>query len=108
MSITTAQTGVDPGPLRGTEAVSPPLVSPAPGTNRPVPGTNGAPAKAKRRNLPINFPIQLKINMTPAMNNSLGRFCRRKKKKEAVFVRELLMDFFERHDPQYLQEIEGG
>jgi hypothetical protein len=45
--------------------------------------------------------------MTKEMNASLGRFCRRKKKKEGVFVRELLMDFFERHDPQYLQEIEA-
>jgi hypothetical protein len=107
MSITTAQTGVDPGPLRGTEAVSPPLVSPAPGTNRPAPRTNGPPAKAKRRDLPVNFPIQLKINMTPAMYNSLGRFCRRKKKKESVWVRELMMDFMERYDPQYLQEIGG-
>jgi hypothetical protein len=41
------------------------------------------------------------------MNASLGRFCRRRKKPEGVFVREMLMDFLERHDPRYVQEIEA-
>jgi hypothetical protein len=97
MSITTAQTGVDPGPLRGAEAVSPPPASPAP-------RTNGSPTKAKQQSRPVQFPLQMKINITLAMDASLQRITRRLRLPAGVIGRLALMQYLAQQDRDYHED----
>jgi len=71
----------------------------------PAPGTNGPPVKAKRRNSrAVKFPIQLRINITPRMNDSLQRISRRLLLAEGVIGRIALMQYLAQQDPQYREE----
>jgi hypothetical protein len=71
---------------------------PAPSTNGPASGTNGA-AKAKRRN--VQYPIQLRVNITPAMNASLGRISRQLMMPEGIVGRIALLQYLAHQDPEY-------
>jgi hypothetical protein len=71
----------------------------------PAPGTNGPPVKVKRRNSrAVKFPIQLRINITPRMNDSLQRISRRLLLAEGVIGRIALMQYLAQQDPQYREE----
>ncbi len=71
----------------------------------PAQGTNGPPVKAKRRNSrAVKFPIQLRINITPRMNDSLQRISRRLLLAEGVIGRIALMQYLAQQDPQYREE----
>jgi hypothetical protein len=97
MSITTAQTGVDQGSSRGAEAVSPPLASPAP-------RANGSPPKAKQQSRPVQFPLQLKLNITLAMEASLQRLTRRLRLPAGVLGRLALMQYLAQQDREYHED----
>ena len=97
MSITTAPTGGDQGSSRGAEAVSPPLASPAP-------RANGSPAKAKQQSRPVQFPLQLKINITLAMDASLQRIARRLRLPAGVIGRLGLMQYLAQQDREYHED----
>jgi len=79
---------------------------PSPGLSPAGPRTNGPPVgTTQRRNAPpVEFPIEMKINITPAMNAALALYCRRRKFKPAVIARVALMEFLERYVPQYREE----
>src|SRR5262245_47269032 len=97
MSITTAPTAPDQGDRRGPAGASPPLPNPAP-------GASGSPVKARRNPAPVEFPIEMKINITPAMHIALAHYCRRRKFKPAVIGRIALMEFLERNVREYREE----
>jgi hypothetical protein len=98
MSVTATQTAPDQGERRGPAGASSPLPNPAP-------GTSGPPVKAGRRNPPpVEFPIEMKINITPAMHIALAHFCRRRKFKPAVIGRIALMEFLERNVREYRED----
>ena len=97
MSITTAQTGVDQGTRRAPEAASPPLGTPAP-------RSNGSPAKTKQQSRPIQFPMQLKLNITLAMDASLQRIARRLRLPAGVIGRLGLMQYLAQQDREYHED----
>jgi len=97
MSITTAPTGVDQGPLRGAEAVSPSLASPAP-------GANGSPARIKQQSRPVQFPLQMKLNITLALDASLQRLTRRMRLPAGVIGRLALMHYCSQQDREYRED----
>jgi len=97
-SITTAPIREDQGDRRGPAGASPSLPNPAP-------GISGSPAKTRRRNpSPVEFPIEMKINITPAMHIALAHYCRRRKFKPAVIGRIALMEFLERNVREYRED----
>jgi len=72
---------------------------------RPAPGQNGPAVKAKQRNSrAVKFPIQLRINITPAMNASLGRISRRLLLAEGVVGRIALMQYLAQQDREYRED----
>ena len=95
--MTTAPTGVDQGTARRAEAVSPPLAS-------HVPGGNGSPAKTKQQSRPIQFPMQLKLNITLAMDASLQRIARRLRLPAGVIGRLGLMQYLAQQDREYHED----
>jgi len=97
MSITTAPTGADQGTRRTPEGVAPPLASPAP-------RTNGSPAKAKQQSRPVQFPMQLKLNITLAMDASLQRIARRLRLPAGVIGRLGLMQYLAQQDREYHED----
>jgi hypothetical protein len=70
---------VDHGSRRAPVDTSPP---PQP----PAPGHNGPPIKA-RGSRPVQYPIQLKVNLSPAMAASLKKVCRRLGMPEGIGAR---------------------
>jgi len=52
----------------------------------------------------VKFPIQLRINITPRMNDSLQRISRRLLLAEGVIGRIALMQYLAQQDPQYREE----
>ena len=80
-------------------------MDPSPDLPKPSPGTDGPPVKARRRNSPpVEFPFEMKINLTPAMHAALAFYCRRRKFKPAVIGRMALMDFLERNVREYRED----
>ena len=74
----------------------------------PAAGQSAPAVKAKRRvSRPVQFPIQLRVHIDPSMNAALGRISRRRKLAEGVIGRFALMEFLERNDLRYQQEIEA-
>jgi len=87
-----AQRG-DPGGLgRATEPSASPL-APAPGANRPA-----VKAKGSR---PVKYPIQLKVNINPAMAASLQRVCLRLGIPEGIGARIAIAQFLSQQEQQY-------
>ena len=77
-------------------AASPP--TPAEGHSAPQPGnTNVA-----RRN--VNYPIGLRVNITPGMASSLGRIKQQLKAPEGMIARWALMQYLAQHDANYKGE----
>ena len=66
----------------------------------PAPGTNGAAPKA-RGSRPVKYPIQLKVNINPAMAASLQRVCQRWGVPEGIGARIAITQFLTQQDPQY-------
>ena len=95
--MTTAPTGADQGHSREAEAVSPPLATPAP-------RANGSPGNAKRQSRPVQFPIQLNINITLAMDASLQRIARRLRLPAGVLGRLALMQYLAQQDREYHED----
>jgi len=72
---------------------------------RPVAGQNGAPAKAKRHNSRIvRYPIQVRVNITTAMNDSLARISRRLMIPEGIVGRIALIQYLASNDREYREE----
>ena len=73
----------------------------------PAPETNGAAAGQKAANghgraaRNINFPVQLRINITPAMNASLGRLAKHLMLPEGAVGRMALRQYLAHQDPNY-------
>ena len=66
----------------------------------PAPGTNGAAPKA-RGSRPVKYPIQLKVNINPAMAASLQRVCQRWGVPEGIGARIAITQFLAQQDQQY-------
>ena len=80
-------------------------VEPPPNMRPPTPGQQ-TPAKAvkvgiKRNTRPIQFPIGVRINITPAMATSLGRIRKRMRLPEGVICRLALMAYLASQDREY-------
>jgi len=80
-------------------------VEPATNAERPAPGQNGAPAKGKRQNARIvRYPIQLRVNVTTAMNDSLARISRRLMIPEGIVGRIALIQYLTQNDREYRED----
>ena len=77
--------------------------APAPGKNGPAAGTDVPNGKARPRN--IKYPIQLRINITPAMAASVARLAAYREMPEGIICREILKQSLLQLDPQYRQAI---
>ena len=77
-------------------------MEPTTNTERPATGQNGAPAKAKRHNnRVVRYPIQLRVNITEAMNASLARISRRLMIPEGIVGRIALIQYLASNDREY-------
>ena len=77
-------------------------MEPGTDTQRAVPGQNGAPAKGKRQgNRVVRYPIQLRVNITGAMNESLARISRRLMIPEGIVGRIALIQYLASNDREY-------
>jgi hypothetical protein len=74
---------------------------PAPGPQTPAPAAKVAAKRATRR---IQFPIGVRINITPAMAASLGRIRRRMRLPEGVICRLALMAYLASQDREYRED----
>jgi hypothetical protein len=81
-------------PSTDTHASSPTPQAPAPAAK---PGQ-------KRNTRPIQFPIGLRINITPAMAISLKRISRRLRLPEGVIARLALMQYLGANDREYRED----
>jgi hypothetical protein len=82
-----------------------------PSTSHPTPatGSNGPAVKAKQRKSPgVRYPIQLKVNISPAMNAALGRASRHWELREGEICRIALKQYLLANDPQYARAMQGG
>ena len=77
-------------------------MEPVTDTQRPAPGQSGAPAKAKRNNSRVvRYPIQLRVNITEAMNASMARISRRLMIPEGIVGRIALIQYLASNDREY-------
>jgi hypothetical protein len=74
---------------------------PAAGPQTPAPAVKVAAKRATRR---IQFPIGVRINITPAMAASLGRIRRRMRLPEGVICRLALMAYLAGQDREYRED----
>jgi hypothetical protein len=85
-----------------------PPVEPYPNMRMPAPGPQtAAPAnkvEPKRNTRPIQFPIGVRINITPAMAASLKRISRRLWLPEGVICRLALMQYLSSQDREYRED----
>jgi len=79
-------------------------VEPSTSTERPAPGANSSPAKAKRQSRPVQFPLQLRLNITLAMEASLQRLARRLRLPPGVIGRLGLMQYLAQQDREYHED----
>jgi hypothetical protein len=52
----------------------------------------------------VQYPIQLKVNLSPAMAASLKKVCRRLGMPEGIGARIAIAQFLAQQDPQYRDE----
>jgi hypothetical protein len=85
-------------------------VEPATDTQAPVTGQNGPAgaaggpnARSKPRN--VKYPIQLRVNITPAMAASVARLAQYREMPEGIICREILKQSLLQLDPQYRADI---
>jgi len=80
-------------------------MEPSTDTQAPAPGPQTAAkavkATAKRNTRPIQFPIGVRINITPSMAASLKRIGRRLRLPEGVICRLGLMQYLASQDREY-------
>jgi hypothetical protein len=69
-------------------------------TVRPVPPTNGVDKRGRAKR-PVNYRLQLKININEAMAASLERVCRRLGIPPGIGGRIAISQFLTQQDPQY-------
>ena len=80
-------------------------MEPSTDAQRPAAGQNGAPAKGKRQNNRIvRYPIQLRVNVTTAMNDSLARISRRLMIPEGIVGRIALIQYLASNDREYRED----
>jgi hypothetical protein len=85
-------------PVTGAQAPAATPPTPAKGHSAPQQGnTNVA-----RRN--VNYPIGLRVNITPGMASSLGRIKQQLKAPEGMIARWALMQYLAQHDASYKGE----
>jgi hypothetical protein len=94
--LTSTPTGVDPGAQR-------PPAGPSTGPQSPAPRPSRPPIKASGGR-PVKYPIQMKLNINPAMAASLQRVCQRWGIPEGIGARIALTQFLAQQDPQYRGE----
>ena len=75
-------------------------VAPSTSPQSPSPRTNGPPVKAKSGR-PVKYPIQLKVNISPAMAASLQRVCLRWGVPEGIGARIAITQFLAQQDREY-------
>jgi hypothetical protein len=73
----------------------------APATSSPTPA-EGHSAPQQRRN--VNYPVALRVNITPGMASSLGRIKQQLKAPEGMIARWALMQYLAQHDANYKGE----
>lgn len=96
---------VDPGSQK-------PPAAPSAGPQRPAPRPNGAPVKgggleAIKINVgrrPVRYPIQLRVNVSPAMAASLQRVCQGWGIPEGIGARIAITQFLAQQDPNWNTE----
>src|SRR5262249_25001552 len=106
-ALMTQQLPENESPL-ATEGTWRPPAEPYPNMPPPALGPQVA-AKAvnqaqKRNTRPIQFPIGVRINITPAMAASLGRIRRRMRLPEGVICRLALMAYLASQDREYRED----
>jgi hypothetical protein len=69
-------------------------------TFRPASHTNGVD-RLGRTKRPVNYRVQLKVNINEAMAASLQRICRRLGIPEGIGARIAISQFLSQQDPQY-------
>ena len=74
---------------------------PAPGAQTPAPAAKNA---VKRNSRPVQFPIGVRINITPNMAASLARIRRRLRLPEGVIARLALMQYLAANDREYRED----
>src|SRR5262245_57429877 len=74
-----------------------PPAAPSAGAQGPAPGSNGPAAKAKGRR-PVQYPVQLKVNISPRMDISLKRICQRLGIPEGIAARIAIAQFVDFHE----------
>ena len=79
---------------------------PSTGPQGPAPGTNGPATKAGGRR-PVQYPIQLKVNLSQAQYESLTRVSRRWGIPEGIGARIAITQFLSHQDPQYRVDGNG-
>src|SRR5262245_18336916 len=77
-----------------------PPVAPVAGPQGPAPGANGPAIKDKGRR-PVQYPVQLKVNISPQMDISLRRVCQRLGIPEGIGARIAIAQFIEAHERGY-------
>jgi len=93
---------VDSGPQK-------PPAAPSAGLQRPSPRSNGAPAKGggleaikiKVGGRSVKYPVQMKVNISPAMAQSLRRVSQRWGIPEGIGARIAITQFLSQQDPNY-------
>jgi len=69
----------------------------------PAPRANGPAIKAKGSR-PVQYPIQLKVNINPVMAASLQRVCKRWGIPEGIGARIAITQFLSQQDREYRSE----
>jgi len=69
----------------------------------PAPGSNGPAVKA-RGSRPVQYPVQLKVNINAAMAASLQRVCKRWGVPEGIGARIAITQFLSQQDREYRAE----
>jgi len=89
-----------PGPTEQEQGTRVPPVVPSAGAQGPAPGSNGPAIKAKGRR-PVQYPVQLKVNISPRMDIFLKRVCQRLGIPEGIGARIAIAQFIEAHERGY-------
>src|SRR5262245_33356498 len=89
-----------PGPTEQEQGYPRPPAAPAASPPSPTPRAEGPAAKAKGRR-PVQYPVQLKVNISPRMDISLRRICQRLGIPEGIGARIAIAQFIEAHERGY-------
>src|SRR5262249_44398704 len=93
MAAPSTETERDQGPHR-------PPAGPVASPQGPAPGSKGPAIKTKGRR-PVQYPVQLKVNISPRMDISLKRICQRLGIPEGIAARIAIAQFVDAHERGY-------